>query len=273
MGRKISFVKMQAAGNDFILIDNRHRHFTGSESEFFRNLCDRHFGIGADGLMLLDYKIPSRFHLLYLNSDGKPAEMCGNGARCAVYFMHLQQPEQHEFTFQVGSQMYRGEVLEKERVRIFWNTEPRIIREKEWNKSFTGDFPKALFIHSGVPHLVLYVADSLGEVDVAKWGSYFRHHPAFSPEGTNVDFVQIRKDHLDIRTYERGVEAETLACGTGALAAAVAAEFWGDSRLPLDIVAKGGVLRVGREEEKGAFWLEGPVKMVFSGYFDRSDFH
>jgi diaminopimelate epimerase len=259
---------MHGAGNDFILIDNNPRVFSGDETELIRYLCHRQLGIGGDGLMLIDFENPQNFNLRYFNADGKESTMCGNGARCAVYFVHLLHPEILNFTFRISEVEYRAEVLESEQIRLEWNFYPQIKDAPGLQKIIGTEFSRALWVDSGVPHLVLLYPDSVDHINVSHWGPFFRNHPFFAPSGTNVNFVSFKNEHLEIRSYERGVEAETLACGTGVLAAAVALQFWKKAKLPLQFFARGGKLRVGKRSGSDNLWLEGPVKLVFTGEFN-----
>jgi diaminopimelate epimerase len=272
MENQIPFTKMQGAGNDFIIIDNREKFFTGQEIEIFRNLCQRHFGIGADGLMLVDYHDPHEFFLKYYNSDGIPAEMCGNGARCAVYYVHLNHPLIKEFSFTVFNQLYKGEVIQPEWIKIFWSKDVEIKELGHSMEIISREFSNALFVNSGVPHLVLESIKVLEEVDVSHWGKFYRNHQKFLPAGTNVNFIRINKDSIQIRTYERGVEGETLACGTGALASAISADYWDKVKLPIKIFTRGGTLQVGRDQESKHVWLAGPARVVFKGNFLKENF-
>ncbi len=271
MKSDIPFSKMHGAGNDFIVIDNRLNHIKPGEIQLISKLCDRHLGIGADGLMLIQYEDPVRFRLSYFNADGEPAEMCGNGARCAVLFMHLMYPELSHFEFKVGNVEYSGDMTGPKRVRVIWNEAPQFITGKDLSKILSPDFERSAFVNSGVLHLVLQVKGNLNELDIRKWGLYYRHHNFFQPVGTNVDFIKIADNKIHIRTFERGVEGETLSCGTGALAAAAAVLDWGYLKLPVQIITQGGTLQVGLHEND-KYWLEGPVQTVFEGKFSKSDF-
>ncbi len=138
-------------------------------------------------------------------------------------------------------------------------------------KKVPAEFKRFLYVNSGVPHLVLEVKDSLEDFDVPRWGTFFRNHPLFSPQGTNVNFVRIHAHDVTIRTFERGVEGETLACGTGALAAAAAVHHWGQSAFPIDVRARGGLLTVDGSPDLSNMSLEGPVRRVFTGSVKRTD--
>ncbi len=268
MAQKIPFTKMQGAGNDFILIDNRHNYFTGSESSLFAALCHRHYGIGGDGIMLINFDDPQNFELQYFNASGKPAEMCGNGARCAVHFVHNLFPEYKFFEFRISAQTYQGNVTGKQRAKIFWEENPKIMDSKDLAGEISQNFESHLFVHSGVPHLILKADKPLESIDVMNWGNYYRYHDFFQPAGTNVNFIRILKDKIKIRTFERGVEGETLACGTGAVAAALAVVHWGLLDYPVEVQATGGKLKVGYDFDKSSVWLEGPVQITFRGEFD-----
>ncbi len=272
MSRRIHFTKMHGTGNDFILIDNRSHFFTGEEHELFRKLCHRRFGIGADGLMLIDFSSPEFFELKYFNADGKTAEMCGNGARCAVYFVYLLSQQNHQFEFKVCGQKYRGEVKNKDWVKIYWNFNPIIQNIDELENVVSHEFAHYAFINSGVPHLILETKKPIDQIDVVKMGKYFRYHPYFLPQGTNVNFISINQNGVQVRTYERGVEGETLSCGTGALAVACAGVLWDKIQLPVKVFTRGGMLRVGKDNSTGKLWLEGPVKTVFYGFFEQQYF-
>lgn len=263
---------MQGAGNDFVLIDNRQTIFTGSENALFRRLCRRSWGVGADGLILFDFRIPEEFNLRYYNPDGREAGMCGNGARCAVYLMHQVSGGKTHFQFRMAGEIYRGEVTAKEQVKIFWENAPVIRKIEGLDQIIPDDFSDFLVVHSGVPHLILMPRQPLSQIAVGKWGSDFRNHPVFSPEGVNVTFVELKDEKVHIRTFERGVEAETLSCGTGAVAAAIAAGEWGWLPMPLEVITQGGMLRVGREAKNQSVWLEGPVRKIFEGDFDPGGF-
>ncbi len=268
---RIPFRKIHGTGNDFILIDNRTGYFQGTEKELFARLCHRHLGIGADGLMLVEPGEPGRFSMKFFNPDGSPAPMCGNGARTAVYFVSLFQPQVSQFQFRVWEQTYRAELVAPRVVRIHWPQLPRRLSFTGFRKPSGIRYRRMMWVHSGVPHLVLEMESSLHNLEVQKWGSFFRYHPAFAPEGTNVNFIQTDGSKIHIRTYERGVEGETLSCGTGTLAAVFAADYWGNPDFPVEVQAPGGRLKVGKNSD-GQFFLEGPVQPVFQGIFDPADF-
>jgi diaminopimelate epimerase len=233
---KVPFVKMQGAGNDFIVID----HAVGIDySVFARKACDRHMGIGADGVMVLDGSSTGDYRMRIINADGSEAEMCGNGARCmAVYIAHKFALVPEIFSMETIA----GKILakvdgESAQVRLSdpKDYRPNIQIKVEGHK-LTGHF-----INTGVPHAVIFV-QGLQEMDVNGLGQLVRHHSVFAPKGTNVNFVEKIKDGcVALRTYERGVEAETLACGTGSVAAALVGYLQGKEK---HIAEKGAAIRV-----------------------------
>ncbi|MFZ0390128.1 MAG: diaminopimelate epimerase [Calditrichia bacterium] len=263
MAKEVPFSKIHGAGNDFILIDNRPLFLEESDYPLIRHLCCRRLGIGADGLMLLYPASETELHLKYYNADGHPAEMCGNGARCAVAFMNRLFPQQKQFSLFINQNTYRGEMLPDGSARIYWPQAPRLVDVPGLAEEIPDDFSRHMFVNSGVPHLILQPRKSLDKINVLKWGSHYRRHPLFRPGGSNVNFIAEEKGNWRLRTYERGVESETLACGTGALAVAFALQKWKLQKLPVKLQARGGALSVGCTNSK--WWLEGPVQFVFHG--------
>lgn len=214
---KISFLKYQGSGNDFILIDDRSGFFPIEDQEAIRFLCSRHFGIGADGLILLQSSSLAHFRMRIFNADGLEADLCGNGLRCLV--LYLKDLGFKEDSFQIETQnsivscSIQGETI---RVEL---PPPQVL---QWGLRIGEEtFYEVFVVNTGVPHAVVFVED-LQEYPVELIGKWIRSHSYFSPEGVNVNFVKLATDGtLHIRTYERGVEAETLSCGTGAAAAAL----------------------------------------------------
>jgi len=257
---KIRFYKYQGNGNDFIIIDVRKTRLELTP-EKIASLCDRHFGIGADGLMLLLDSGKNDFSMLYYNSDGHPAGMCGNGGRCIAAFAFQQGIAGKKMTFDADDGVHEAsinEVLEKDccfDVSLKMND----VEQVEKNKGY-------YFLNTGVPHYVEFV-DKVAEVDVDKEGRKTRFSEIFSPEGTNVNFVELNDDRIFVRTYERGVEGETLSCGTGVTASAIAA-YLETGRKDYPVHTTGGEFSVTFKEENGRFtdvWLRGPAEMVFEG--------
>ncbi len=245
----LRFTKMNGAGNDFILIDNRMGDVRLDRSQIAR-LCDRHRGIGADGILLLE-KPGNRadFRMRYFNADGGEAEMCGNGARCFARFANKVAAAKEEISFETQAGVISAEL----------NLELGIAGE---NKTVH-------FVNSGVPHVVIPVPN-IDDVDVRREGAAVRYHKIFSPSGTNVNFIDKRgAKKIAIRTYERGVEDETLACGTGIVASALIFGATEGCHGPMTVLARGGdELQVGFETVAGRFCnvtLTGPAQFVFEG--------
>ncbi len=270
----MEFAKLQGSGNDFVLIDNRDgRVYEALErfglclKEFVVRLCDRHRGIGADGLILIEEPEDPKndFKWQFFNSDGSEAEMCGNGSRCAVRFCYDMGIVDDKVSFETLAGVIRAEVLDGGRRVKVQLTPPSDIQEKEI--PLEEGSVKGYFINTGVPHFVVPVED-IERVDVRKLGRAIRFHEEFQPKGTNVNFVEILGEGVvKIRTYERGVEAETLACGTGATASAIVFYRAGlVSRKPVEVITKSGeVLRIDFDAGTKEVFLEGPVQKVFEG--------
>ncbi|HVB02190.1 MAG TPA: diaminopimelate epimerase [Chitinophagaceae bacterium] len=252
----IRFHKYQGAGNDFILLDNRDGHYSLSPSGI-KSLCDRRFGIGADGLLLLGTCNGYDFSMEYFNADGKLAEMCGNGGRCLVAFAQKLQIIPRKAFFLAGDGAHEARVLEDGRIDLH-------MRDVSGIKSYHG----AVILNTGVPHYVQFV-DDLEQVDVVLEGRRIRYSEEFAAEGINVDFLSGGLEGLHIRTYERGVEAETLACGTGVTAAALAAGGPEHRTYIIPVHARGGDLEVKYDktgdQEFRQIWLCGPATFVFQG--------
>lgn len=263
----LSFTKMNGAGNDFVMLDNRDRslNLTGEQIAF---LCDRHRGVGADGVLAVEpAENGADFRMRYYNADGGEAEMCGNGARCfgrfASRFLSAPQPEVR-FETQAGpivAQFFGDNV----RIQM---SDPHSHRPP--TSLSVNDRPLEVhFLNTGVPHAVVFVED-LQAVDVLADGAALRYHSAFAPKGTNANFAQaLSANEIAIRTYERGVEGETLACGTGVCASAILHHLRTGATSPISVRVLGGeTLEVGFEKEGEQFrnvTLTGPADFVFEG--------
>lgn len=258
---------MNGAGNDFVLLDNRAQQIKLTCDQIVR-LCDRHRGVGADGVLIL---VPSRTGRAdwawdFYNSDGSTGEMCGNGARCFARFVQRTVGLDGGFTFETEAGVITA-TFHGERVTVSL-TKPNGLKLDERLKLSTGEAT----IHSlntGVPHAVLYVPDA-DKAMVQSLGPEIRRHPHFSPRGTNVNFVQVLgPNHIRVRTYERGVEGETLACGTGVSASALISARVHKFTSPVKVQVQGGdTLEVCFKESDGAFddvRLTGPAEFVFEG--------
>lgn len=255
---EIQFSKWQGTGNDFVILDNRDMKIGEPTTDTIKSLCDRRFGIGADGLMILNSDPFYDFSMQYFNADGIEAEMCGNGARCMIGFTHQLGIIGDETKFMARDGVHVGRVLREDYYQI------QMIDLKEIRKT-----PDYYFLNTGVPHVVVFIED-VDKINVPEEGRLIRNNGAFAPAGTNVNFVQMRDKALKIRTYERGVENETLSCGTGAVASAIAACL--EHRLEQNSIicqVQGGELKVKfnhtKANEFSNIFLEGPAEYVFEG--------
>ncbi len=258
----LPFFKYQATGNDFVLFDNRNKKYSFSPEQI-KSICDRRFGVGADGIMLIEPHAELDFNLQYYNSDGTQS-LCGNGSRAAVSFASSLGLINGKTTFNAYDGPHDAELVDPNYVRLRMNDVTVI--------SAVGD---DLFIHTGSPHYVRFVDDAQA-VNVYQEGKRIRYSEPYKPGGTNVNFVQLLgRDSIFVRTYERGVEDETLSCGTGVTAAALAASFR-NQRSPIMIKTLGGDLSVDFKYvdpsegsgHAGMFtdvFLSGPAKMVYKG--------
>lgn len=262
---KINFWKMHGARNDFVLFDNRDRSFP-DDRDFIARIAARQSGIGAEGVILIEPSDSCDFYMRFFNPDGGEAEMCGNGARCAARLANELGAAEEEMTIETQAGQIHAEVL-KQSVRI-WMPEP-----SGWDLAGSLDLNSHSltygFVNTGVPHVVMRTGDVDG-VDVVEIGSTVRRHRSFAPAGTNVDFMQILPEgDILVRTYERGVEAETPACGTGVTACALVAAKNGWVTLPVLVHTRSGDMLVvdGELTEAGArnVTLTGPTEHVFKG--------
>jgi diaminopimelate epimerase len=263
----LEFTKMNGAGNDFVLIDNRARKVTLSRDQVVR-LCDRHRGVGADGVLMLVPSVSGKANWAwdFYNSDGSTGEMCGNGARCFSRFVQKLTGLTRGFSFETGAGVITAS-FDGARVTVSL-TQPTDLRLNEQVTLSIG----AQTIHSintGVPHAVLFVPDA-DRAMVQQLGPEIRRHAHFAPKGTNVNFVQrMGPNQIRVRTFERGVEGETLACGTGVTAAALVAARLHGFTSPVKVQVQGGEqLEVSFREDHGEFAdvrLSGPAEFVFEG--------
>ena len=259
------FLKMHGAANDFVVVDHREPFLEDPPAALVRRLCDRRRGVGADGVLLLESDPDLDFAMRYFNADGGAADYCGNGARCLARLaldLGLGRGGEVRFRTAIGVQSARrdGEGLEVRFGRV--GPPERCENVDAAGRAFAG-----WFVRAGVPHLVVEVP-SVRDVPLASWAPPLRHHARFAPEGANVDFIEPRAGGVvAMRTYERGVEGETLACGSGAIASALARGA-GGQRSPVRIETAGGdVLTVRWEAADGGFevWLHGPAEVAFTG--------
>lgn len=266
----MKFTKMSGAGNDFVLLDWTKKKLSVSAlKSLARRLCDRKAGVGADGLLALAKgRARGSFRLFYFNADGSQA-FCGNGSRCAAWWLYRRglTKKSRTFSFDSSAGVLRARVTGEETVAIGMPSPgpARLgLRLKTLHKTLT-----VHAINTGVPHAVVPV-QNLDNVPVFDFGRALRRHAAFAPAGANVNFISIKSGRLSIRTYERGVEDETLACGTGAVASALAACLLGKSRSPVSVKVRGKALLTvsfarGKDGSFKDVWLEGPAQVVFEG--------
>lgn len=253
----LHFQKYHGAGNDFIIVDDRVNFFDKENNELIAKLCDRRFGIGADGLMLLEDHGQTDFRMIYFNSDGYEGSLCGNGGRCIVAFANQLGIIGKHTHFIASDGIHEAEVVNPGYIRL----KMADIEEIEIGDNY-------FFLDTGSPHYVEFTKN-LKDKDVINDGRNIRYNKRFSKEGTNVNFVEIESKGLFVRTYERGVEDETFACGTGIVASAISAALKKDSDITsFPVRALGGDLLVSFERNNQRFqniWLEGPVEFVYSG--------
>ncbi len=251
---KISFHKYQGTGNDFVMIDDRSGSFPISDTALISHLCDRKMGIGADGVILVQNHASLDFKMVYFNPDGSQS-LCGNGSRCAVAFAKSLELIGEKCTFEttdgIHDAYFEGDIVHFHLHDVKMTTR----KGDDW------------FINTGSPHHI-ELTGNLNDIDIIKEGSTIRYSEEYKPAGTNVNFVALAKDHISVRTYERGVEGETLSCGTGVTACALAASFMNYSS-PVTVKTKGGKLSVSftqtEDESFENIYLAGPAKKVFEG--------
>jgi diaminopimelate epimerase len=242
--KKYSFVKMNGAGNDFIAFDRDENPGLVLSAEFIQKVCNRYFGVGGDGVITVARTPGADFAMEYYNADGSTGSLCGNGARCAIRFAKKKKKfSSSQVKFICLNEVYEGCVLSDDEVRFSLKNPTKL--KLNFPLSVGDKTVNAHFIDTGSPHVVIDVAEfgngtELGSFDVAGIGRKIRYHQMFSPGGTNVNFLTIQNDIVHLRTYERGVEAETLACGTGATAAACIAYLTAHVKSPVTIIPTSG---------------------------------
>jgi diaminopimelate epimerase len=263
----IPFYKMSGAGNDFIIIDNRNQIVADKDlSGFIASICRRKMSAGADGLILIEASDKFDFRWRFFNSDGSKAEMCGNGARCAARFAHVTGIAGSTLSFETEAGVLSAQINE-DRVKVKM-PDPSDLKLayplKLSNRSL-----EISSINTGVPHAVVMV-EQVADVDVVTLGREIRLHQTFAPAGTNANFVQRSKGNaIEIRTYERGVEDETLACGTGAIAGAIISASRFKMNSPVDVKTRSGeYLTIYFSAKDGQFddiYMEGGARIIYSG--------
>ena len=253
---KISFNKYQGTGNDFIVLDNRDGAYAGLTPEQIAFLCDRKFGIGSDGLMMLENLDGFDFKMLYYNADGQQGSMCGNGGRCLVQFSQDKGIVKQAYRFAASDGPHEAIILDNGWIKL-----------KMQDVSGIEEHDAEKILNTGSPHFIQYV-DGVKDVDVFQQGRSIRYNELFKEAGINVNFVERVGEGIKIRTYERGVENETLSCGTGATAAALASSEKLGPQLT-NVEVEGGVLQIEfdcvGEQEFNNIWLIGPTQFVYAG--------
>jgi diaminopimelate epimerase len=262
----IRFTKMSGAGNDFVVIDNWSGGMPGPIDRVVRAMCDRRRGVGADGLILIEKpRGLEHFFMRYFNSDGGEADLCGNGARCVAHFAHALgiAPPEVRFSSRAGEHQA---LVSDDGVSVTMPAPPETPKRIE--VPLGGGRARAVLLTVGVPHAVMFV-DDVNNVDVRSEGKAIRLDPSVGSQGANANFVQVAGENsILLRTYERGVENETLACGTGATASAIAACSEGRTKSPVEVETAGGdILRIHGADGKGELKLEGPAEVVFDGVY------
>ncbi|TDU40580.1 diaminopimelate epimerase [Gelidibacter sediminis] len=254
---KQTFYKYQGTGNDFVMIDNRHLTFDKNDTNYVKFLCNRRFGIGADGLILLERHNDFDFKMVYYNADGNESSMCGNGGRCIVAFAKFLGIIEKTTTFEAIDGTHHAKI-EADHVQL-----------QMQNVSTIEKFDSHVFLNTGSPHHVQMESD-LQALNIKESGSNIRYGSPYHQSGTNVNFVsKISDDKFSVRTYERGVEDETLSCGTGVTAVALAMNYLGETDKNLiSLNTEGGELKVTFKKKGGGYsdiWLIGPAIQVFKG--------
>ncbi|WP_456378840.1 diaminopimelate epimerase [Lutibacter sp.] len=254
---KTPFYKYQGTGNDFIIIDNRNNTFPKNDTKRIHKLCDRRFGIGADGLILLESSQKNDFTMVYFNADGNEGSMCGNGGRCIVAFAKKLNIIKNETTFEAVDGLHYASI-KNNMVRL----QMMDINTVEVSENY-------LFLNTGSPHHICF-NNNIANINVKELGAKIRYGAPYFKEGTNVNFAeQISENSFKVRTYERGVEDETLACGTGVTAVAIAANKSNKTQANLiKIEALGGILEVSFDKKNDTYtnvFLKGPAQFIFEG--------
>ena len=255
---KMNFFKYQGTGNDFVIADNRGGLYNDLTREQVAILCDRHFGIGADGLMLLNEAEGYDFEMKYFNADGKESSMCGNGGRCLVKFARMMGIHPSTYSFIAIDGQHSAIINDDGTVALKMNDVNEV-------KAYHDDY----ILNTGSPHLVHFSSD-ISREDVFKKGREIRYSKDFEKEGINVNFVETtsKNDSIRVRTYERGVENETLSCGTGVTAAALVCFHNASGFNRVEVETPGGSLSVEYEKSGDQYsnlWLIGPAEKVFEG--------
>jgi len=255
---KIEFYKYQGAGNDFVILDNRDGAYSQLTPKQVKRLCDRRFGVGADGLMLLTKKEGCDFEMIYFNADGNESSMCGNGGRCLTRFAAQMGLIKSTYHFKAIDGMHEAEIDINNEVRLKMQDVDKVDKHSTYT-----------LINTGSPHFIKFTSDVMN-VDVVETGREIRYSDAFEAEGINVNFVEtLDEDSIFVRTYERGVEDETLSCGTGVTAAALLSAHNDNGFNRVEVKTPGGRLSVEfdkiDDQHFRNIWLCGPAELVYKG--------
>lgn len=258
---KINFFKYQGTGNDFVILDNRTGVYNSLTTDQVQLLCDRRFGVGADGLMLLNTKQGYDFEMIYYNSDGSHSSMCGNGGRCMVRFASQIGIHKYTYRFLAIDGVHEAEIDKNNWIRLKMND----VKEVQ-------EHPSYAILNTGSPHFIKFAAD-IENIDVVETGRDIRNSKPYAAEGINVNFVEtLGEDQIYVRTYERGVEDETLSCGTGVTAAALVSAHNSRGFNRVEVRTPGGHLSVEYNKIDDSsyenIWLCGPAELVFEGVIE-----
>jgi diaminopimelate epimerase len=263
----LAFAKMAGGGNDFVMIDHRQAGIT-NPGELTRRICTRALSVGADGLILVEPSPRASVRIRYYNSDGSLGEFCGNGTRCAARFAYLSELAPRKMTLETDAGIVSAEVLDDERVTI--SLPPPNSFRADRPLDVEGTTVRGSSIVVGVPHYVVFLRDDLWEQDIRPLGSAIRRHRELQPQGSNVNFVVVRDSgSIEVRTYERGVENETLSCGSGVVASVAVSALFGKVKPPVRVLTRSGItlevaLRVDGGELRDVY-LTGDARLIYRG--------
>lgn len=258
---QIAFYKYQGTGNDFVILENRNQQYNGLTAKQVKQICNRRFGVGADGLMLLNSHPELDFEMIYFNADGNTSSMCGNGGRCLVQFARDRGMHKSTYTFMAIDGEHEAEFDMHNVVRL----KMQDVNQVEYHSGHA-------VLNTGSPHFVKF-ANNVEDIDVVETGRDIRHSKDFEQEGINVNFVEtIKQDGIFVRTYERGVEDETLSCGTGVTASALMNAHNEKGFNRVEVKTPGGHLSVEfnkiDDEHFDNIWLCGPAELVYTGVIE-----
>jgi len=257
---KLKFWKIEATGNDFIFIDNRDNILNGDRRQFFKKICKRRLSVGADGIILIEESKIANYKIRYFNSDGNEATMCGNAGRASVFFAYYNGITGRIQKVEAADGLHDGSVY-KDGVEfeiIVKDTPQKVEIKGDYTPGFEG-----FKIDTGVPHVVIF-KEGIDNIDIVETGKKIRYDNIFKPEGTNVNFAEIKKDgKIKVRVYERGVEDETLSCGTGSAAVAVVSNIFKSTKYPVTLRFPGGDIKISKKRDK--LFIFGKVNLVYKG--------